>query len=100
MPGIRLTVGALGYKIQEVTGDGNCGVYAVLQGINHDVSYQNVTQGSDQWNHAVQLRQSISGYPDRQHLVNMVTNPSTQGNQRLDVEDLTSVAQHLSQQNP
>ena len=49
--------------IQNVTGDGNCGIYALLAGLHPDQagSYSQVTNNSQAWQNAANLRQELFG---------------------------------------
>ena len=55
-----------GLQIQNVTGDGNCGIYALLAGLNPDQAsnYEHVSPSTEEgspWQNAANLRQALFG---------------------------------------
>ncbi|MFQ6723530.1 MAG: hypothetical protein ACLRFH_03965 [Opitutales bacterium] len=69
-------LGNSGYHVQNVTGDGNCGFYAILQALNPNSNFSSVQRGDNQWQQAEQLRRTM--FPDVQNLSQMVTNETPQ----------------------
>lgn len=60
-----------GLTIQNVTGDGNCGIYALLAGLNpaNAVNYTHVSRNSTEWIAAANLRRVLFG--DNNDLIQM-----------------------------
>ena len=86
-----------GYRIQNVTGDGNCGFYAILQGLNlEERNYATVEQDNEEWKAAAELRKTIADATGNEHLQEMTTTAlGTEANQ-LGFDALPAVAQHLA----
>ena len=83
-----------GYAIQDVKADGNCGFYAILQGLNSKNHYENVLPNSEEWNAVRDLRQQISKYPGLDKLEGMCTSLTDSDHQQLGADALPAVAQH------
>jgi len=47
------------YTLRNVRGDGNCGVYAVLQALHPEQNYLNVQPNDERWNEAQNLRNAL-----------------------------------------
>lgn len=84
------------YFIQNVTGDGNCGFYAILQGLNPEQNYESVKQRSEQWEAAARLRRTIAGATDNENLQDMTTNAFGTEVNHLGFDALPAVARHLA----
>ena len=60
------------YFIQNVTGVGNCGFYAILQALKPNSDFSSVQRGGRQWQQAEKLRQTM--FPEDTCLSQMVEN--------------------------
>ena len=76
MPTIQKQIAEGGYRIQDVLGDGNCGIYVILQALKPIEDYGNITAMK---NAAEQLRQRM--FPADSPLSQMVTDLEDEGQQ-------------------
>ena len=74
MPTIQEQIAEAGYRIQNVLGDGNCGIYAILQTLNPIEGYESFVAMK---NAAKQLRQRM--FPADSPLSQMVTDLGDEG---------------------
>jgi hypothetical protein len=89
MPSIEADIFWSGYRIRSVPGDGNCGIYSILQAFSPEEDYSHVERDSLQWQEAANLRQGL-GLPD---LAEMVTEMGGIRGQ-LGFDDLSSTVGH------
>jgi hypothetical protein len=85
---IRAFIARSGYEIRSVPGDGNCGIYALLQALEPEKDYSRVRRDDPHWQAAVQLRQALE-------LGGMVTNPHDIRGQ-LGFDALPAVGEYFS----
>jgi len=79
------------YTLRDVRGDGNCGIYAVLQALHPEQNYLNVQANDERWNAAQTLRNMLpAGHPGRE----MAQNASDRV-RWIEDQDFQYLAQHL-----
>ncbi|MDR1665789.1 MAG: hypothetical protein LBR62_01960 [Puniceicoccales bacterium] len=91
MVSIKTDIARLKYRIRSVPGDGNCGIYALLQAFNSGEDYSHVERDDFHWQEAVNLRQGL-GLID---LEEMVTDPNDMRGQ-LGFDALPVIGQYFT----